>query len=139
MMRSRHLLVVCTLLVLLAAVFACLSTQQRQQQDYGLLMSAVAFSADKVYGEYADAVPDDFDGKRFLLLLQGKIPDDYYAALQQYRIEIVSRTTYYLLTAFDDDRMILFDFSCTKAVDGPVFLQPGRHDLADILQYDPCK
>lgn len=139
MMHSRRIITGFLLLVLFTGGFSCVSVQERQQQDYGLLMSAVAFSADKVYGEYAEAIPADFDGVQFLVLVQSRIPEDYYGALRRYRIDVTPRSTYYLLAAYDGDRLILFDFSCTKEVDGAVLLHPGRYDLANLPLYDPCR
>lgn len=138
-MMPRRKIFIVMLLVFAACTCSCVTVQERQQQEYGLLLSAVAFSADKVYGEYAESIPPDFNGNQFLLLVQGRIPDDYFGALQQYRIDVIPRGTYYQLAVLESDRVILFDFSCTKAVDGPVLQQPGQYDLTDLSVYDPCK
>lgn len=84
-------------------VSSCAILSENKKQDYGILKSAVMFSADKVIGEYGD-----------------EIPDDYYQALKKYNLQVTPKGYYYLLEVFKKDDMILFDYSCTPELDGPI-------------------
>lgn len=120
---------------------SCASLSEHQRKEYGILESAVTFSSDKVIGEYGDAIPDDFTAEKFLELVDGKIPRDYYDALKKYNIEIRPQRTYYLLLIYDPVKksMLLFDYSCTPEVDGPVFLEPSEYNTEALELYDKCK
>ena len=136
---KKHLSITALFLVLLFSLNSCITLAERQKNDYGLLESAVTFSSDKVIGEYGDKIPDDFDSDKFIHIVKDKIPDDYYHALINYQIDVTPKGSYYLLKAYDSKRLILFDYSCSPEVDGPVLLEPGKYDLYHLEIYDICK
>lgn len=127
------------LVIFVLSASACLALTEAQKKDYGLLESAVTFASDKIIGEYGDTIPDDFNGNKFMIVVSDKIPRDYYGALKKYLIIVVPMKTYYLLKAYDSDHLILFDYSCTSEVDGPVLLGPENYDLNHLEFYDKCK
>jgi hypothetical protein len=139
-MIRKQLPVVVLLIFIVCSIGSCASLTEYQKREYGILESAVTFSADKVIGEYGDRIPDDFSGEQFMKLVEGEIPGDYYEALKKYDIEVKPKRTYYLLLVFDpvSKTMILFDYSCTPEVDGPVLLEPGKYDLDRLELYDKC-
>lgn len=137
-MKNRALISLYLVLVLFSLI-SCLTLSEAQKKDYGVLSSAVTFSSDKVIGEYGDRIPDDFDGNRFLQLVHYKIPADYYQSLQQRRIQVVPKGTYYLLMAYDGKKLILFDYSCTPEVDGTILLTPEKYDVNRLELYDKCR
>jgi hypothetical protein len=49
--------------------------------------------------------------------------------------------SYYLILiiAPKSNAIILFDYSCTPAVDGPVLLEPDKYNVNNIDSYDTCK
>jgi len=120
---------------------ACASHSELIRRQYGILESAVTFSADKIAGEYGDSIPDTLDNTAFLQVVRDKIPADYYEALQGYNLVVVPKGSYYLLKAYDreSNQLILFDFSCTPEVDGPVLLSPKEYDTNNLDQYDKCR
>lgn len=119
----------------------CASLSELQRREYGLLESAVSFASDKIIGEYGDSIPDDFSPDKFMEFLQGRIPKDYFDILKKYTLEIKPKKTYYLLLVFDpkSKEMILFDYSCTPEVDGPILLEPEKYDINRLDLYDKCK
>ncbi len=130
------------LLVLsLCSSLSCAHLGEKQKREYGILESAVTFSSDKVIGEYGDSLPLDFDGVKFLGLVKDRIPEDYYRALMRHSIEVRPKGTYYLLLVHipEDNSVILFDYSCTPEVDGPVLLDPTRFDPARVESFDKCR
>lgn len=135
----KNLFFAIILLVVTFSTSSCLSLSEEQKKDYGLLESAVTFSSDKVYGEYGDSIPDDFNSNKFLQLVKDKIPDDYYGALKKYNLNVFPKSSYYLLTTYDEKKLILFDYSCTSEVDGPVLLEAEKYDLNHLELYDSCK
>ena len=74
-------------------------------------------------------------------LVKDKIPKDYYKVLKKYRLEVKSMSAYYLILIFNPkgNSLILFDYSCTPEVDGPVLLEPKIYDLEKLELYDTCK
>ena len=141
MNRKKPIHLIILLVLCLCSIASCTTVTENQKQEYGILESAVTYSADKVIGTYGDNIPMNFSAQDFMKLVEGKIPDNYYAALKKYNLEIRSRKTYYLLTAFEPgtNTLILFDYSCTPEVDGPVLLEPGKYDLTKLELYDKCK
>ncbi|MHB8781803.1 MAG: hypothetical protein ACYDAX_00025 [Desulfobacteria bacterium] len=77
----------------------------------------------------------------FLEIVRDKIPADYYEALQKYGLVIDPEKTYCLLKASDreSNNLILFDYSCTPEVDGPVMLSPQEYDTEHLEKYDKCR
>ncbi len=118
---------------------SCAMHAENLKQGYGILKSAVMFSSDKVIGEYGDQVPTDFDGNRFMELVGDKIPGEYLDALKNYKLEVEPHGWYYLIKVYDGDAMILFDYSCTTELDGPVLDSPEMFDLTNLEKYDRCK
>lgn len=141
MIIRRQFPVIILLVFVVCSVGSCASLSEHQKREYGILESAVTFSADKVIGEYGDRIPDDFSGEQFMKLVESKIPKDYYEALQKYVIEIKPKQIYYLLLIYDpvSKALILFDYSCTPGVDGPVLLEPGKYDVNRLELYDKCR
>lgn len=118
---------------------SCAMLAENRKQNYGILKSAVMFSSDKVIGEYDDQVPANFDGNRFLELVSDKIPREYLHALKNYKLEVEPHGWYYLIKAYDCGAIILFDYSCTTELDGPVLDSPEMFDLTNLEKYDRCK
>lgn len=141
MTMRKQLPIIMLLLFVVCSVGSCASLSEHQKREYGVLESAVTFSADKVVGEYGDKIPYDFSAEKFMGLVKGKIPMNYYEALKKYNLKIESKKTYYLLLVFDPNTkaLILFDYSCTPEVDGPVFLDPEKFDTNRLELYDKCK
>jgi hypothetical protein len=140
-MTKRLTSLIAGLLLVVCTFAACASQSELLRRQYGVLESAVTFSADKIAGEYGDSIPDTLDNTTFLQIVRDKIPADYYDALQGYDLVIVPKGTYYLLKAYDreSNQFILFDFSCTPEVDGPVLLSPKEYNTDDLDQYDKCR
>ncbi len=91
------------------------------------------------FNDEGDAIPNDFDSNKFLQLVKDKIPEDYYGALKKYNLNVLPKGSYYLLKANDEKKLILFDYSCTTEIDGPVLLDTGKYDLDHLEFYDKCK
>ena len=125
------------LVIALFVLNSCCISECRTK-EYGVLESAVTFSSDKIYGEYGEKIPDDFDSVKFMRVVKDKIPGDYYEALKGYSLEVIPRKSYYLLKVYDKGILILFDYSCTPALDGPVLTDPGKYDVTHIEIYDKC-
>lgn len=139
MIMNKCLFIISFIVVILFTSSSCLALSEKQKEEYGILESAVTFSSDKVIGEYGDRIPDDFDGNRFLLLVNDKIPEDYYKALKKHQLDVTPKGSYYLLLILENERLILFDYSCTPEVDGPVLLEPKKYDINHLEIYDKCK
>jgi hypothetical protein len=137
-MKKRIFISIFLVVFVLSSV-TCLALTETQKKEYGLLQSAATFSSDKIIGEYGDTIPDDFDKDKFLIVVKDKIPDDYYNALTKHRIDVTPMKTYYLLKVYDSNSLILFDYSCTSEVDGPILLEPEKYDLNHLELYDKCK
>jgi len=140
-MTKRLISLVAGLLFIACTSTACASHSEILKRQYGVLGSAVTFSADKIAGEYGDSIPDKLDNTVFLEIVRDKIPADYYEALRNYGLEIVPMKTYYLLKAYDreSNKLILFDYSCTPELDGPVLLSPQEYDTEHLEKYDKCR
>lgn len=139
-MKKRFLLITCFIIVIFYTN-SCTAISPPQKQDYGVLMSAVAWSASAVIGEYGHAIPEDFNREQFMAVVQNKIPPRSYSVLESYPIKVVPKKGYYLLLVYDsqDNSLILFDYSCTTSeVDGPVLLEPDKYDLKNLQLYDKC-
>lgn len=136
---KKHLLITFYIAIILLTSNSCLALSEEQKREYGILESAVTFSSDKVIGEYGDRIPDDFNGNRFLLLVKDKIPEDYYKALEKHQLDVMPKGSYYLLLILENKQLILFDYSCTPEVDGPVLLEPEKYDINHLELYDQCK
>ena len=136
MMRERLFRAAYLVIVIFALNACCIS--ECRNKEYGLLESAVTFSSDKVYGEYGENIPNDFDSVKFMALVEGKIPEDYYEALKGRSLEVIPKKSYYLLKVYDKGVLILFDYSCTSALDGPVLTNPGKYDATHLEIYDKC-
>jgi len=137
-MKQRFIIIVAFALLLFSSV-SCATLAEERQREYGMLESAVTFSSDKVIGEFGDRIPDDFDSPKFMALVRDKIPHDYYAVLLRYKIGVSPKGSYYLLIVNENGVIILFDYSCSPEVDGPVLLAPGKYDLDHLEKYDTCK
>jgi hypothetical protein len=120
---------------------SCAHLTETQKRDYGLLESAVTFSSDAVIGEFGDFIPPDFNSEKFMALVKGKIPEDYYHALEIYPNQVKPMGNYYLIVIYAQQAniVILFDYSCTPEVDGPVLLDPKKYDASNMDLYDNCK
>lgn len=118
---------------------SCATLEENHKQEYGILKAAVMFSSDKVIGEYGDQIPADFDSNRFMELVGDKIPEEYLDALKKHKLEVEPHGWYYLIKAYQDGSLILFDYSCTIELDGPVLDSPEIFDLTNIEKYNRCK
>ncbi len=129
------------ILALMIFTGGCAGLSEEQRRDYGILSSAVTFASDKVIGEFGASIPDSFDGQSFMSFIKERVPDDYYFALSRYKIKVCPKGSYYLLVAKDrqNSNIVLFDYSCTPKVDGPVLLEPAKYEVSRIEQYDECK
>lgn len=130
------------LIIFIFSSSSCLALSEEQRREYGVLMSAVTFSSDKIIGECGDTISDDLNTEdKFMQLIKNKIPEDYYKALKKYSLDIKPKGSYYLLLVIDPDSksIILFDYSCTPEADGPVLLEPSKYDVNNIDKYDSCK
>ncbi|MEK6743313.1 MAG: hypothetical protein AABZ15_06880 [Nitrospirota bacterium] len=137
-MNVKYLRAVCGAVVLLL-VSSCLMLSESRKSDYGVMESAVTFASDKVIGEYGNRIPDDFDANKFLSVIKDRVPADYYHALETSRLHVTPMRSYYFLQVYDRSELILFDYSCTPAVDGPILLDPKKYDLDRLELYDACK
>jgi hypothetical protein len=128
-------------LALIISLCFCAGTLEHQKKEYGILMTASHDAAIAVKGEYPDEIPEYFSDLKFREFLKGRISHDYYEVLERYPLELQPKGTYYLLLVLDPRGrdVILFDFSCTVEVDGPVLRYPGKYDLTNIDLYDTCK
>jgi len=120
-------------------IFSCATLQEHRKQEYGILKSAVTFSSDKVIAEYGDQIPADFNSSRFMALVSDRIPKDYLNTLRKHKLEVEPHGWYYLIKVYRDGTLILFDYSCTIELDGPVLDCPDAFDLDNIDKYDRCK
>lgn len=132
------------LLILIVFIFSsasCAALSDPGRNEYGKLGSAVSAAAYVVIGEYGDSIPADFNAGKFLILIEKKIPDDYFNILKEYPIELKPKGSYYLLLIFDSKTksLILFDYSCTPGTDGLILRHPGRYDINNLEMYDSCK
>lgn len=129
------------MILFVSASSSCAALSQDQRLEYGILGSAITFSSDKVIGDYGDIIPNDFNEDAFMKFVKYKIPEDYYEVLKKYRLDVKPRGSYYLLLVINphNSAVILFDFSCTPEVDGPVLLDPVKYDVKYIETYDKCK
>lgn len=129
------------ILLLILCTGACAGLYEEQRRDYGILSSAVTFASDKVIGEFGTSIPDNFDGQSFMIFIKERVPDDYYNVLRRYPIKVYPKGGYYLLVAKNpqNDSIVLFDYSCTPKVDGPVLLEPANYELSRLELYDECK
>lgn len=137
----KQIFIIFLLIIFVTAPASCATLSEDQKREYGLLESAVTFSSDKVIGEYGDRIPDDFTQDKFIKFIKDRIPEDYYKILKKYRLDVRPKGNYYLLLAIDPNNsaVILFDFSCTPEVEGPVLLDPVKYDVKNIESYDTCK
>lgn len=129
-------------LVLLILCPGCIDfTQEHSKQDYGQLCTAVMVSADKTDGYYKGKIPKDLDSTKFLKILKGRIPGKDYEQLDSYPLILLPKTSYYLLKIYSktNQQMILFDYSCTPEIDGPLLDHPGKYDINNLSQYDKCQ
>jgi thioredoxin-related protein len=125
--------------VLIISLSACTCNRHctPSQEDFGVLQTAVSFSADKVIGEYGDTIPDDFNSKKFIALVKDKIPESHLNAMEKYILIVTPKKTHYYLEVIcpKDKSALLFDYSCTPEVDGPIYLSHGEYDPKN----DPCE
>jgi hypothetical protein len=136
----KRCLLTITFCIIILYTNSCVALSQAGNQEYGSLMSAVSWSAAAVIGEYGHAIPKHFDRDQFLAVVKDKIPTRSYSILESYPIKIIPKKGYYLLLVYDhkDKSLILFDYSCTPDVDGPVLLEPGKYNLNNLQLYDKC-
>jgi len=139
MTNKRRYLYLVILVFLIFCVGFCAIVTHKGKPNYGVLISAVTFSSDKVIGEYGDAIPADFDKNKFLSVVKDKIPQEYFDELKRDDIYVYPKGRYYLLVVYDNKSIILFDYSCTPEADGPVLNEPGKYDVNNLDQYDQCK
>jgi hypothetical protein len=116
-----------------------LAQSSKELHKYGLLITAVQVAGEKMYGIYGETLPAGLNRGVFLELMKRELPQKYYKALVDHRyVNIIPRGTYYRLVVFQGRSLILYDFSCTDRVDGPVLTSAERVSLADLEKLDPC-
>jgi hypothetical protein len=140
-MRKKYLKVLCGMLV---AVFlgGCCSSVQLSKREMGNLQTAVESCASAIKGEYPDSIPGDINAEKFMNVIKGKIPSDYYKSLKEHPVDVHSIGVDYLLVVYGDDRdkkVLMFDYSCTTKVDGRVYVHPDTFDVKHLEKYNPCK
>ena len=136
---KKSLCAATSIFLVLYLASCCLSTLERFKKDYGILGTSVTYVSDKVIGEYDDSLPDDFGLARFLDIAKTELSKSQYNILLRYRLEIISKKAYYLLKVFDGDQLIMFDYSCTFELDGPILNSDQKFDLEHLEKYDKCK
>lgn len=138
---KKRLLFIAWVIIFVFYASSCIALSEAQKREYGLLMSAVEWSSAAVIGEYGHNIPPDFNSEEFLWLVKDKIPPGSYHIMEKYNIKIIPKGRYYLLLVFDpgNNSLILFDYSCTSYVDGPILLEPGKYDINNLQLYDKCK
>ncbi len=139
-MRSRSCTAVLIVFFLLAFT-SCVTPAEISKQEYGALIQAVSFSAEKVIGEYGEKIPPDFSATQFMEVIKDKVPPSHYRVLKKFPLEIKPKGSYYLLLAFNpkDHSLILFHYSCGKAKPGAILNEPGKYDINNLDLYDKCK
>jgi hypothetical protein len=135
---TRNILTIFFLLLFLPS---CTIIAPHDETNYGLLKTAVWRSTDFAYGEYVDYFPDNFDQKAFEHTIKGKLEKSYYDELMKHSISVFPKGSYYLLVVRDhpDGAVILFDYSCSTEIDGPVQEAPDKYDLGHVEKYNPCE
>ena len=68
--------------------------------------------------------------------MENKIPEDYYLALKKCKLSVSPKGYYYLLEAFQKGTMILFDYSCTPELDGPILSSEKKFNLEKLKEYE---
>jgi len=136
MAKKTRLLYIAVILILSAS--CCLSNHEKQNRDYGMLCSIVSYASDKVIGVYDSRIPFDFNVSMFLDIAKRKLNEKQYRLLTRYRLEISPLGTYYRLKLYDGKRLILFDYSCTIKLDGPILSSDRTFDLDHLEKYDEC-
>jgi hypothetical protein len=130
------------ILVLLNASCATLyaPSSEEAKKECGILSSAVTFAGDKVIGEYGNCIPEDFDAAKFLKLVEHKIPRDYYEALNRYNLKFDPKGSYFLIVVLNpkDNSVVMFDYSCTPELDGPICQELQKYDTNNLSTYDKC-
>ncbi len=88
-----------------------------------------------------DYFPDSFDQKAFDRTIKGKLEKSYYDELMKHSVGVFPKGSYYLLVVRDqpDGSVILFDYSCSTEIDGPVQEEPRKYDVAHVEKYNPCE
>lgn len=139
-MKKRFLPIVWFLIIILSAS-SCFALSEAQKQEYGALKTAVILSKAVVKGEYGHALPREFDREVFMEVIEDRIPDKSYQALEKYPIQVIPKEGYYLLLVYDprDNSLILFDYSCSLGVQGRILEEPNRYDVNNLQLYDTCK
>ncbi len=132
-----YLVISFTVVSLLVSCSTC--REKERLKKYGVLSTAVTFSANKVYGVYGRKLPSGFNNVMFMDTVKNKIPEESYEALSEYNLNVTPKGSYYLLIADEDGKLILFDYSCTSELDGPVYENPGRYNTVEIDSYDVCR
>lgn len=139
MRRSRlnALVILCIFLV----CASCITTGERHEKDYGMLVTAVMNAPFAVKGVYPGDLPADFSSTTFLQVIKGKIPDNSFSELSHYDLQVIPKGRYYLLIVREPSTgtIVLFDYSCTFNVDGKVFESTEQYDLNHLELYDKCK
>jgi hypothetical protein len=137
---KKALLAILIILFNTSCACTCIHATEETNKEYGVLALAVTFSSDKIIGVYGRKMPDNLNAAEFTQVIEHKIPGNYYQALKKYKLEVDSKDTYYLLKAYDSKNhlLILFDYSCTSELDGPVYNNPQKYNATNLAQYDTC-
>jgi len=139
-MKNFKSFLLLTAIIASLTITSCSSFHKKEEKiNYGEFSTAVTFSANQVYGAYGRKLPEDFNSEKFMSVVKGKIPEEYYILLKKYNLNVISRKSYYLLIADKDGRLILFDYSCSPELDGPVYEDSVKYNAANMESFDVCK
>jgi hypothetical protein len=131
------------LIIVFLASSSCITIQRETQTDTAKLVTAVMNSPSSIRAVYPGNLPSDFSSYTFLRIIKEKEkpPENDFEVLSQYHLEVIPKGNYYLPIVRDPitEKIILFDYSCTFAVDGQVFNPLKQYDLNHLEMYDPCK
>lgn len=128
------------LLVFAVLLSGCTAAIRYDQDEYGLLDSAVTSCASVMIGVYADTIPNDLSREKLLSVCENQIPDNYFTVLKKYPSVVKPKGGYYLLLVYDPGNrdIIMFHYSCSS-MPARVIAQPGKYDLNNLDSYDTCK
>jgi hypothetical protein len=128
------------LFVFIVLLSGCATAIRYDQDEYGLLDSAVTSCASVTIGVYADTVPSDLTLEKLLSVCENQIPENYFTVLKKYPSDVKPKGSYYLLLIYDLDNkdLIMFHYSCSPKP-ARVIAQPGKYDLNNLDSYDTCK
>jgi hypothetical protein len=118
---------------------ACTPYWEAERIEYGSLGRSVAgmpYVMDYVWLN-GDAYPPTVSTQEFLDSLRVHMPIEY-EALSSYVVEFKGCGPFYVINVYNRRtmEMIMFDYSCTQALDGPVYIDPKKYNHETFMS--PC-